>query len=81
MWKYSPIADIPECSPDEIICNATTFRNYPGVEDQAITGKEMGKHIEKGHVAAFSTFKQLTGFVEGKPPQGSSKASLHIHQS
>ena len=29
----------------------------------------MSKHIEKEHLVAFNTFEQLTGFVEGKPPQ------------
>ena len=59
----------PECSPDAIICNAATFKNYPGVENQAIACDEMKKHIDKEHLVAFNTFEQLTGFVEGKPPQ------------
>ena len=66
---FPDCTDIPECSPDYIICNAATFRNYPGVEDQAVIGEKMGKHIEKDHVAAFSTFQQLTGFVKGTPPK------------
>ena len=45
-----------------------TFRNYPGVEDQAITSDEMEKHIEKGHLVAFDKREQLTGYVEGTPP-------------
>ena len=59
----------PECSPDAIICNAATFKNYPGVENQAVTGEEMEKHIDKEHLVAFDSFQQLTGFVEGTPPQ------------
>ena len=42
-------------------------KNYPGVENQAITGDEMKKHVDKDHLVAFNTFEQLTGFVEGKP--------------
>ena len=45
----------PECSPDEIICNAATFKNYLGVENQAIIGEEMEKHIGKDQLAAFDT--------------------------
>ena len=45
-----------------------TFRNYPGVEDQAITGDEMKKHIDKDHLVAFDTREQLTGYVQGSPP-------------
>lgn len=61
--------DMLECSPDDIICNAATFKNYPDAENQAIIGGESEKHIEKDHLAAFDTFQQLTGFVEGTPPQ------------
>ena len=44
---FPEVEGTPECSPDAISCNMATFRNYPGVEDQAITGDEMKKHIDK----------------------------------
>ena len=65
---FPEVEGSPECSPDAINCNMATFRNYPGVEDQAITGEEMDKHIEKGHLVAFDKREQLTGYVEGTPP-------------
>ena len=65
---FPVVEGTPECSPDAISCNMATFRNYPGVEDQAITGEEMAKHIEKGHLVAFDKREQLTGYVEGTPP-------------
>ena len=43
----------PECSPDAIICNVATFKNYPGVENQAITSDEMEEHIDKEHLVFF----------------------------
>ena len=66
---FPVVEGTPECSHDAICCNMATFRNYPGVEDQAITGEEMGKHIEKGHLVAFDKKEQLTGYVEGTPPR------------
>ena len=63
---FPDCTDRRECGPDEILCNASTFRNYPGVEDQAVTEEEMAKHIEEDHVAAFNTFEQLSGFADGK---------------
>ena len=60
-------SSIPECTPDEITCDLSTFTNYPGVEEQPVTEEEMKKHADKDHVVAFNTVKQLTGFVEGKP--------------
>ena len=68
-WGIFPeVEGSPECSPDAINCNMATFRNYPGVEDQTITGEEMEKHIDKEHLVAFDTREQLTGYVEGTPP-------------
>ena len=55
----------PECSSDAISCNAATFKTYPGVKNQAITGDEMKKHVDKDHLVVFNTFERLTGFVEG----------------
>ena len=66
---FPEVEGTPECSHDAISCNMATFRNYPGVEDQAITGEEMDKHIEKGHLVAFDKKEQLTGYVEGTPPR------------
>ena len=60
-------SDTPECKPDEITCDPATFTNYPGVEEQPVTEDEMTKHIDKEHVVAFSTGKQLIGLVDGKP--------------
>jgi len=65
---FPEVEGTPECSPDATSCNMATFWNYPGVEDQAITGEEMDKHIEKGHLVAFDKREQLTGYVEGTPP-------------
>ena len=65
---FPEVEGTPECSPDAISCNAATFKKIPGVENQAITGDEMKKHVDKDHLVAFNTFEQLTGFVEGKPP-------------
>ena len=31
---FPEVKGTPECSPDAISCNAATFKNYPGVENQ-----------------------------------------------
>ena len=64
---FPDCSDTPECKPGEIACDPATFSNYPGVEEQPVTEEEMTKHIDKEHVVAFNTVKQLTGFGEGKP--------------
>ena len=44
----------PQCSrpadvqPEDLRCDEQQFRNYPGVEEQAITDAELSSHLEKG---------------------------------
>ena len=63
----------PTCSrpadvqPQDLQCDHQQFKNYPGVEEQDITDKELSAHLEKGHVAACDSFGELSDFVDGEP--------------
>ena len=64
----------PTCSrpadvqPQDIHCDEQQFRNYPGVEENAITDAELSAHLEKGHIAAFDSYAELAQFVDSDNP-------------
>ena len=64
----------PQCSrpadvqPEDLRCDKQQFRNYPGVEEQAITDAELSSHLEKGHIVAFDTYAELAQFADAEEP-------------
>ena len=52
-----------ELQPEDIYCDEQQFRNYPGVEEQEITDAELSAHLDKGHLCAFDTHKELAKSV------------------
>ena len=65
--------DFPECSqpadvhPQDSHCDQQQFKNYLGVDEQAISDSELQAHLEKGHVVVFDTFEELSDSVDGTP--------------
>ena len=53
--------------PGDLQCDASTFTNYPGVEEKDVTTTEMQTHIDFEHLPEFDTFEELEDFVGGKP--------------
>ena len=59
--RIFPDAAAPsEISPEELVYDEMTFRNYAGVEEQPTTEEEMQAQIDKYHLKEFDTFKELT---------------------
>ena len=48
-----------DLQPGDLHRKQQLFRNYPGVEENEITDKELAAHLEKGHVMAFDSFAEL----------------------
>ena len=58
-----------EVQPENLECNSRQFKNYPGVEENAITDEELAAHLEKGHIAAFDSYEQMRLYVDAQTPQ------------
>ena len=54
--------------PQGLHCDEQQLRNYPGVETQDITDAELAAHLEKGHLAAFDTYAELSEFADLQEP-------------
>ena len=56
-----------EMDPNELQFDIATFNNYPGVESHQSTEPEMLNHIEKGHVSAFDSERELADHLGAQP--------------
>ena len=54
--------------PQDLHCDEQQLRNYPRVEEQAITDAELAAHLAKGHMVAFDTHAELAAFVASDEP-------------
>jgi len=57
----------PYMGHEDLHCNLQNFRNYKGVEESEVTETEIQRHLDKGHLAAFSDIGALKDFVQGEP--------------
>ena len=71
-------ATLPEGADNLVLCSLCCGKarkghkfqeGERGVYNYCGTLSTIVKHIEKEHLVAFNAFEQLTGFVEGQPPQ------------
>ena len=63
-----PEAEVkPYMGFEDLHCDVQNFRNYEGVEDSEVTETELQGHLDKGHLAAFSSVDGLREFVGGEP--------------
>ena len=44
-------------------CDERHFKDYPGVEEQDVTDKELESHLKKGHLAASDSYAELAEYV------------------
>ena len=52
---------------EDLHCDLQHFRNYEGVEESEVTETELQGHLDKGHLASFTSVDELRQFVGGEP--------------
>jgi len=57
----------PYMGHESLQCDLQNFHNYKGVEESEITEEEIQGHLDKQHLAAFSSPEELRQFVGGEP--------------
>ena len=51
---------------EDLHCDLHYFRNYEGVEESEVTEIELQGHLDKGHLASFTSVDGLREFVGGE---------------